>query len=47
MMQTEFIDEIRAQLGDELPAFLRALDEAPALAMRINPLRPGAFRAAE
>ena len=47
MMQTEFINAMRGLLADELPDFLRAMEEAPALAMRINPLRPGAFRAAE
>ena len=47
MLKTEFINEIREMLGDELPAFLRALDDAPALALRVNPLRPGAFEAAE
>ena len=46
-IQNEFIEEIREMLGDELPAFLRALDDAPALALRVNPLRPGAFEAAE
>jgi len=45
-IQNEFIEEIREMLGDELPAFLRALDDAPALALRVNPLRPGAFEAA-
>ena len=39
MLPTEFIDEIRAQLGDALPAFLTALEQPPALALRINPLR--------
>lgn len=46
-IQTEFINEIREMLGDELPAFLHALDDAPALALRVNPLRPGAFEAAK
>ena len=47
MLQTEFLNEVREMLGDELPAFLRALDEKPALALRVNPLRPGAYEAAE
>ena len=46
MLKNEFINEVREMLGDELPAFLRALDDQPALAMRVNPLRPGAFEAA-
>ncbi|MBR6891332.1 MAG: SAM-dependent methyltransferase, partial [Clostridia bacterium] len=29
-------------LGAETPAFLRALDEPPALALRLNPKRRGA-----
>ena len=41
-----FIRQIAPLLGDELPAFLRALDDSPALALRINPLRPGAGEAA-
>ena len=47
MLDSQFIEEIRAQLGDEADAFLRALDEPPALAMRVNSLRPGAPEAAE
>lgn len=47
MLKTEFINEIREMLGDETPAFLRALDEKPTLAMRVNPLRPGAYEAAQ
>ena len=39
MLPAEFIDEIRAQLGDALPAFLSALEQPPALALRVNPLR--------
>lgn len=38
---------MREMLGDETPAFLRALDEPPALALRVNPLRPGADAAAQ
>lgn len=40
-------DMMRELLGDELDAFLRAEDEPPALALRINPLRPNAFSLAE
>ena len=47
MLKTEFINEIREMLGDETPAFLRALDEKPTLALRVNPLRPGAMDAAQ
>ena len=47
MLPAEFIDEIRAQLGDETEAFLRALDAPPTLAMRINALRPCAEDAAK
>ena len=47
MLKNEFVNEIREMLGDETPAFLRALDEKPTLAMRVNPLRPGAFEAAQ
>lgn len=47
MLDSQFIEEIRAQLGDGADAFLRALDEPPALAMRVNSLRPGATEAAE
>ena len=46
MMKTEFVNEIREMLGDDLPAFLRALDEPPTLALRVNPLRPGALELA-
>ena len=41
-----FIENMRALLGFEAEALLRALDEAPALALRINPLRQGAESAA-
>ena len=47
MLKTEFVNEIREMLGDELPAFLRALDEKPTLALRVNPLRPGAMESAK
>jgi len=46
MLKNEFINEIREMLGDELPAFLHSLEEKPALALRVNPLRAGAFEAA-
>jgi len=46
MLKNEFINEIREMLGDETPAFLRSLDEKPTLALRVNPLRPGAMDAA-
>ena len=39
-----FLDNMRAWLGDEYPAFLRALDEPAALALRLNPKRAGAMR---
>ena len=42
----EFIENMRKMLGDETPAFLRALEEAPALALRLNPKRAGAEAAA-
>ena len=38
MLPQEFIDEVRPLLGGELDAFLRALDEPPTLALRLNPL---------
>ncbi len=41
-----FINNMRKMLGDETPAFLRALEEAPALALRLNPRREGAEAAA-
>lgn len=41
-----FIDEVRDLLGGELPAFLDALEQPAALALRINPLRAGAEDAA-
>ena len=39
MLPIEFLNGMRALLGEELGAFERALDEPPALAMRVNPLR--------
>lgn len=43
----DFLEEMRAILGDEYPAFLRAMEDAPALALRLNPSRAGAEAAAE
>ena len=37
-----FVAQARGMLGAETDAFLAALDGAPALALRINPLRAGA-----
>ena len=45
-LPTEFIENMRKMLGDETPAFLRALEDAPALALRLNPKRAGAEAAA-
>ena len=42
----EFIDNMREMLGEETPAFLRALEDAPALALRLNPRRANAEAAA-
>ena len=41
-----FIFQTQAMLGDETPAFLHALEEAPALALRLNPARANAEDAA-
>ncbi len=41
-----FVHQIEAMLGSECPAFLRALEDAPALALRLNPKRAGAEDAA-
>ena len=41
-----FLSNIRALLGDEYPAFLYAMDQPPALALRLNPRREGAEAAA-
>ena len=41
-----FLKNMRQLLGSEYPAFLRALDAPPALALRLNPLRAGAESAA-
>ena len=37
-----FRDAMAEMLGDECPAFLRALEALPALALRLNPSRPSA-----
>jgi len=37
----QFIERMRQQLPDELPAFLRALEEKPLRGIRLNPLKPG------
>ena len=37
-----FLNNMQKLLGDEYPAFLRAMDGAPALALRLNPKRHGA-----
>ena len=42
-----FLNDMREMLGTEYPAFLRAMEEPPALALRLNPLREGAEAAAE
>ena len=41
-----FLQQMREMLGDEYPAFLRAMDEPPALALRLNPRRARAGEAA-
>lgn len=45
-LPAEFIEQMRAMLGNEFPAFLRAMEEPPALALRLNPRRKGAEDAA-
>ncbi|MBR1822144.1 MAG: RsmB/NOP family class I SAM-dependent RNA methyltransferase, partial [Clostridia bacterium] len=45
-LQPEFLNNMREMLGDEYPAFLRALNAPPALALRLNPRRAGAEAAA-
>ena len=42
----EFQENMQRLLGDECPAFLRALEEPPALALRLNPKRAAAETAA-
>ena len=42
----EFVQTMREMLGDEAPAFFASLNEPAALALRLNPARPGAMNAA-
>ena len=42
-----FLNQMREMLGDESPAFLRAMEAPPALALCLNPRRDGAEEAAE
>ena len=46
-LPAEFLDEMRALLGDGTPAFLDAMAQPAALALRLNPLRAEAGAAAE
>lgn len=46
-LKPEFMRAIEAMLGPEAPAFFAALEQPPALALRINPARPGAAALAE
>ena len=46
-LHAEFRKNMQELLGNDLPAFLRALDAPPALAMRVNSLRAAAMHAAE
>ena len=41
-LNPEFLNQMREMLGDETPAFLRAMEQPPALALRLNPLRANA-----
>lgn len=41
-----FLNQMQEMLGDEYPAFLRAMHEPPALALRLNPRRANAEDAA-
>ena len=43
----EFVHQMQAMLGDAYPAFLHAMEQPPALALRLNPKRTGAEAAAE
>ena len=45
-LNAAFVEQTRKMLGDETPAFLRSLEDAPALALRLNPRRAGAADAA-
>ena len=46
LLPETFLNNMQKLLGDECPAFLRTLDDAPALALRLNPKRHGAEAAA-
>jgi len=46
-LDAAFVNQISEMLGPETPAFLRALEDAPALALRLNPRRAEAARLAE
>ena len=45
-LPAEFLNQMRKMLGDETPAFLRAMEGPPALALRLNSRRAGAEAAA-
>ena len=46
-LPVEFLNQMRELLGDETPAFLHAMEQPAALALRLNPRRDGAADAAE
>ena len=46
-LPTAYLETMAKLLGDEYPAFLRAMDAPPALALRLNPWRGNAEAAAE
>ena len=46
-LPVEFIDQMREMLGDDTPAFLRAMEAPAALALRLNPRRNDAEAAAK
>ena len=46
-LPAEFVAEIKKMLGNEAPAFCASLNEPAALALRLNPSRPEALRAAQ
>jgi len=43
MYDIHFVEEMRALLGDQLPAFLDALEQPSTRALRVNALRPAAY----
>lgn len=45
-LPADFARAIETMLGNEAPAFFASLDEPAALALRLNPARPGALEAA-